>query len=315
MAEALSAGAMVVPAPTRRPWYATMRWRLAAVAAAALIVAAALVGVSAQRSASIGPAAVRLPTAAPDSEAAQVLEKAALTAKRLPPQSVSPDQFVFVEQVRQDSSEQLNTNGVNIWTKVPEELYQWWLSADGRSNGLIRSYYTATMKPGDNLVVAGCRDGHPNPAPGGVTLTDPCTPTAAYLGDLPTSTDAMVEYLYHNSHGQNPPDQQAFITVGDLVRQSYVPPAALSALFSAAARIPGVSVDRDIVDAVGRHGIAVGRTFNGIQDQLIFDSTTYTFLGERSVAIENIDGLTPGWVLSFSAMLRLAIVDRPGQFP
>src|SRR5262245_37558697 len=60
--------------------------------------------------------ATRLPTAVPDTEAADVLQQAALMAKRLPSQSVSLDQFVFVEQVRQDSSEQLNANGVNIWT-------------------------------------------------------------------------------------------------------------------------------------------------------------------------------------------------------
>jgi hypothetical protein len=260
---------------------------------------------------------------APNTDAARVLQQAALTAMRLPPSSVSPDQFVFLEQVRQDSMDRYDADTrTNTWSKNPQELVRLWLSADGRSDGLNRSYDTGTMKPDDDRVIAGCRAGHPNPASANrVTIVDPrapggaCTPAPAYRSDLPTSTDGMVAYLYRNRGDQSPPDQQAFDAVVELVGGSYVPPAALSALFSAAARIPGVTVDRDIVDAVGRHGTAVGCTYHGIQDQLIFDSATYAFLGERSVAVESVDGLTPGWVLSFTAMLRVAIVDEPGQLP
>jgi hypothetical protein len=301
--------AEIAPRTAIQPrWYARPRWY---VAAAAIIVAVAFAGLSTPRPALIGP------DAGGDTEAARVLQQAALTAMLLTPASVRPDQFVFVEQVRQDSSDVPSRTGPDVWSKLPEQLYQWWLSADGRSNGLIRSYYTATNTLGDNLVEAGCAKGHPNPVPSnGVTLMDPCTPTPAYRGDLPTSVDAMLAYLYRpNPHNSDPLDQQAFTTVGQLVVQSYIPPAALSALFSAAARIPGVTVEHDIVDAAGRHGIAVGRTFKGIQDQLIFDSKTYAFLGERSVAVENVGGLPTGWVLSYTAMLRVAIVDRPGQLP
>ena len=133
--------------------------------------------------------------------------------------------------------------------------------------------------------------------------------------DLPTGTDAMVRYLYRNSHGQNPPDQQAFITAGDLVREAYLPPAALAALWSATARIPGVATAHDEVDAAGRHGVAVVREFNGLRQELILDPVTYAFLGEREVVTRDQDGLIRGQILGSSASMRIAIVDRPGQLP
>jgi hypothetical protein len=125
----------------------------------------------------------------------------------------------------------------------------------------------------------------------------------------------MLRYLYQHRAGQNPPDQQAFITAGDLIRESYIPPAALAAVFRATAHIPGVTVARGAVTADGKRGIAVQRIFNGISQQLIFDPASYAFIGEREEVISATGGLRPGTIMDSTAVLRVAIVDRAGQLP
>src|SRR5262249_53108412 len=152
-------------------------------------------------------------------------------------QAVRPDRYVFVESVTQFVTIASAADGKTTISLDPPKLRRIWLSVDGTRDGLLRERPMSDPNAWSETPLNG-----PEPP--------------AYRRDLPTDTDAMLAYLYHNSHGQNPRDQQAFITVGDLIREAYIPPAALSALFSAAARIPGVTVERGAVDASGRHGIA-----------------------------------------------------------
>jgi hypothetical protein len=272
-----------------RPVPVRYRWRLVAAAAAVVTAAAGVFVVD-------NLMGVRVPTTTPDTEAAKILLHAALVAQRLPDRSARSNQFVFVESVTAFTGTVVEQGKPpRIELAVPK-LRQIWLSVDGSRDGLLRERPRSGTGPVQEDRLSG--SGPP-----------------AYLTDLPTNTDAMVRYLYRNSHGQNPPDQQAFITVGDLIREAYVPPASLSAMFSAAARIPGVEVVRDAVDASGRHGIAVSRTFGGVRSELIFDPVSYAFLGEREVATKDQDGLTTGMVVGSTAVLRVTIVDRAGQLP
>jgi hypothetical protein len=125
----------------------------------------------------------------------------------------------------------------------------------------------------------------------------------------------MLIYLYQHSDGSNPPDQQAFITAGDLIRANYLRPAALAALFRAVAKIPGISVVHGAVTADGRRGIGVQRIFAGESQQLIFDPVTHAFIGERSVITGSPVKIMVGRVMSSSTVLRIAIVNRRGQQP
>ncbi len=76
-----------------------------------------------------------------------------------------------------------------------------------------------------------------------------------------------------------------------------------------------MTVQQDMVDAAGRHGIAVGRTYNGQRQELIFDRQTFAYLGTRELTTEPIYGLPAGTVIGFTAVLKVAVVDRPGQQP
>lgn len=220
-------------------------------------------------------------------EAARLLRNAALTAAELPPLAARPDQFVYVESVTAWSMTIVHADGtVTQGTPVPT-LRRIWLPVAGTRPGLLRE----------------------RPRSGGAWNSTPLSgyQPPVYLVQLPTTADGMLAYLYRNSHGQNPRDVQAFITAGDLIREAYLPPAALAAVFEAVARIPGVTVVHGVHDAAGRPGVAVGLGGRRGRDELIFDAGTYRYLGERELA--------GGQVAGQAAQLRVAIVDSAGQVP
>jgi hypothetical protein len=90
-----------------------------------------------------------------------------------------------------------------------------------------------------------------------------------------------------------------------------VPPRLSAGLFRAAALIPGVSVDQNAIDAIGRRGIAVTFVDAGslANDEWIFSRTTLQWLGTRNVLLKN------GQVTLVTAVVKRAIVQHRGQFP
>jgi hypothetical protein len=270
-------------------------WRLAVTGGLAVALAGGLI---AAQTLSIGDHAPET-----NAEAAEILQNAALTAQEQPDVAARPDQFVYVESMTAYAVTAV-AGGKTTTTIVPR-LRRIWLSVDGTGNGVLRERPQAGGS-WEESPLPGCRDGKWVEIKG--FQSGGCEPMPAYLGDLPTDTDAMYKYLYDNSHGDNPADVQAFITVGDLIRENYVRPQAMAAMFNAAARIPGATVIRDAVDAAGRHGVAVAQTWQGARSELIFDAKTYAYLGERTVTDK-------GDVGGGAARLRIAIVDRAGEMP
>jgi hypothetical protein len=242
---------------------------------------------------------------AASAEASQILLGAAAEARQRTAVNVRADQFVYVESKTTNAALGEGT----ARAKFESKHRTIWLSADGTREGLLRSN-------GTEIALPGCVDGKETQTKGGQVVTQPCAPAPGYVAGLPTGADAMLDYLYRNSHGGNPRDQQAFTTAGDLIREAYVPPASLAAVFEAVARIPGVSVTGDVTDSAGRPGVAVALTeTQGMRTELIFDRQSHAFLGTRSVMVRDVDGLRKGDVFSSSAVLKVAIVDRAGQTP
>ena len=285
--------------------------RLVVTAALAVVLAGALLVASTLRLWGGSPAA--------SAQAAEILRLAAVTAKHQPALTAGPSQFIYVNSV--ESGAQITVSGRITHLQIITDLRDIWLSAAGTRNGLLREQRRSPASlgrpagPWQTIPLPGCRDGRLNPVAGGGSSNGHCTPTPAYLAGLPTSTQAMLAYLYQHSQGQNPPDVQAFITAGDLIRESYARPAALAALFAAAAQIPGVSLAGHAVNAAGQQGVAVQQAFHGTSHQLIFNPRTHAFIGEREVVVSASSGLPVGTVLDSTAVLRLAVVDHVGQLP
>jgi hypothetical protein len=287
--------------PRRRARWRVPRlgWRLAVTGGLAVALAGGVIVVQALGVGGRSPAA--------QAEAATILQNAALTASKQPAVVPRADQFVFTESVW--------LSGAPGATKTIMRQ-QLWQSVDGTHEGLqrIRRNPDGTS---EEHVLPGCRHGVPTRVATGKTPTGSCTPVGAYRADLPTDTDGMSSFLYSTLSEGLSPDEAAFGTGSSLLRENYLPPRSVAALFNALARVPGATVVRNAVDAAGRHGVAVAWTFpSGQRDELFFDARTYEYLGWRMTPSDDFRHLLrAGAGSSYDAQLRMAIVDKTGQLP
>jgi hypothetical protein len=293
--------------PVRKLGLPRLRWQLAVPGVLALVVAAGLL-------------VANLPASPPRAvpEAVNVLRLAAQTAGNSPDLAPRPDQFVFVESIVAYQSTRRAPDGVHsLYSVVPEDR-RIWQSVDGTHDGLLLT----RTRPGSGTWVRsplpGCRNGKMDGIKGDQVFphAERCTvDTSAVLDKLPTNAADMFRYLYSDKNGSRTADQRAWTKVGDLIRESYARPAVMAAIFSAAARIPGVSVVHGVVDVAGRPGIAVALTDLGVREELIFDPATHAYLGERGVNTKDQESGKKGTVVGSAAILRLAIADKSGVLP
>jgi hypothetical protein len=305
-----------------------MGWRIAAggALAAALVVAvftAQSVPAPPDRGGSV-PGAVGGSAAL--SGPALILRDASLAAQHEQILPALPDQYVFFESIEVDHGERFDCDGKadqSHCAAIPDprvrEMRRMWLSVDGTHDGLLRQRPQSSRAKWNETPLVRCPEGVTMRGADGKVITPTCDRTPAYRKDLPTDPASMLAYLRQKAdqHDKTGDDDKtyAFTVAGDLIRDGYLPPAALAALFQASAQVPGITVAHDAVDAVGRHGISVGWQSHGVRNEMIFDVKTSAYLGERTIALQDRGGVKKGDIAVQSARLRLAIVDRPGQLP
>jgi len=256
---------------------------IAAAGAAALAAAIVLILLPGNTSGA-SPAAVRL------------LAKIATTAARQPSPPVRDSQFWYIKswvayQVCNGGS------GNNCVLEKPHERQIWQSVSNLCVTGLLREDGQDTpLKFSSNYLHC--------PYRGGVN-----DPSYRFLQSLPTDPHALLDLIERQMSGQQPPPQEAFTTIGDLLREAIAPPPVSAALYRAAALIPGVTVVADATDAAGRHGVAVAMTVGGVRYEWIFSKQTLRYLGEHDINLAN--GSTAGE----AAVLQRAFVDHAGQIP
>ncbi|WP_344599659.1 CU044_5270 family protein [Streptomyces glaucus] len=283
------------PARRRNPW-------LRPALAAAAVATAAAVTVVVLPAPSDGTG-VRATVPAREGATAAFLEDIALAAEDAGGayDEIRDDQFVYVDS---KVSHTVYEEGRKARIQ-PLHRSEHWTSVDGTGKGLVREEGRGQWSTA------------PEPAPG-----EPGYETATsyrHLSTLPADPDGMYDWLRRTApeHSGQETHQAMFVLAGDLIRDAIVPPEQSAALYRAVARIPGVTVVKDAVDAAGRRGVAVARQDpdNPLRDEWIFDARTHEFLGERTVATEDHAGLRKGAVTSNTAVLRRAVVDEPGERP
>ncbi|MFI2411760.1 CU044_5270 family protein [Streptomyces sp. NPDC018947] len=256
--------------------------------------------------------------------AAVLLDRIATVAASKATPTVRDDQYVYIASKVAYSSQ----NGTDSVMRLDKpHLRQIWLSADGTRPGLLRENGQDTeLDAGHEGVVVSEADGHttvrrpdgtnsqPRVAVPGEGTPSLNSPTYRYLESLPTDPGTLLKKIYDETEGAGPgPDQEAFVTIGDLLREQLAPPKVSAALYKAAAKIPGVTVVNDSVDAAGRRGIAVARVHNGERTEWIFDKHSLEFLGERSVMLKDTSRAKAGQVTATTAVLNRLVTDKPGQ--
>ncbi|WP_405424372.1 CU044_5270 family protein [Streptomyces erythrochromogenes] len=260
-----------------------------------------------------GPAMTTRIGAADDGKGTpQLLDRISLAAASVGGGSkVRADQFIYI------GSKTANTYVKSVGDKntlVSEELHMrhQWNSPDGLDGWLIEPGNTGPK----GMTLAGKNEKGETPTP---YLN---APSYDYLAGLPTDPDVLLKKIYEETRGMGRgPDQEAFTTIGDLLRSSYPPAELTVALYRAAAKIPGVVVVDDAVDAAGRQGLAVARLDeqSGQREEWIFDRQTLAYLGERTVQVRGEAGegglIKPGTVVFTTAVMTRAVVDRMKEIP
>ncbi|MFJ6104458.1 CU044_5270 family protein [Streptomyces sp. NPDC092359] len=237
--------------------------------------------------------------------APRLLDRISLAAAGAEAPESRTGQYLYIES-RVAGTHVKTVDGVSSVVSDPLHTRRTWKSPDGLKGWLIEPGHTGPE--GMTLEGRDERGNVPKPHLG--------APSHDYLATLPTQPDALLRKIYKETEGQgNGKDQQAFSTIGDLLGESWPSPRLTSALYKAAAKIPGVVTVDSATDAAGRQGIAVAGldTVGGQRTEWIFDRKTLTFLGTRSVQVNpgtGVDALIkPGTVTHTNAVMVRTFVD------
>jgi hypothetical protein len=274
------------------------------------------------------PPAVALPSGpGASAEAARVLALAADRAT-IAPAAARPDQYLLVESV--DTHLRYHSPGMGgpTYAEVtPAVLTRRWQSVDDEHDNLEQTRPWPAGGAWQQTMTSGCHNGRRVVDLGHPEYTEACRPRPLdVVGGLPTDTEAMLAYLYRPGDDGGlyagwSNDEKAFSRANAVVENSLLTPAVRASVYRAVARIPGVTLVGPATDVAGRHGIAVSRTYRGLQLEMIFDAKTYDYLG-RAMRVTNLHdyfrgvitrGIRPGDPLIQTAVRRIAVVDRPGQ--
>jgi hypothetical protein len=126
---------------------------------------------------------------------------------------------------------------------------------------------------------------------------------------LSTDPSTLLQQIHQRDGGADTP-AELFTNVGDMMRESDVPPAIRAALYKAAALIPGVKLLGTQTDPTGQTGLGVGYPYDGgqIHSELIFDQQTGRLLAE-----EYYD--ESGALTSWYSYTQQKIVDSVPDYP
>lgn len=286
---------------------------MALAAVGAFVAGAALHGGGARSGGvATGPALTTLVGATTTKGLPQLLDQASTAAGRETHPTVKPGQYVYIESKTANTFVRTVDNKSSLASYALHQR-QIWQSPDGTRGWLIDPTVNKNSE-GETLSLPDEQGNTPKAGVG--------HPSYDFLAQLTTDPDKLLELIYTETKGQgNTPDQQAFETIGDLLTESYPPAELYSALFKAAAKIPGVVMVNDAQDAIGRPGVAVARLdeTSGARQEWIFDKKTHVFLGERTVQVKKVFdygvAVKPGTIRYTSAITERSIVDGMRQPP
>ena len=112
-----------------------------------------------------------------------------------------------------------------------------------------------------------------------------------------------------------PGEAETFTLIGDMLRNTYLPPAFRAALYRVVAELPKVELRGVVEDPAGRTGIGVAFTKGSTIHELIFDPQTSALLGEREIAARRIPDLQvpAGTETGSATYLESKVVDSLGR--
>ncbi|MGA2805180.1 MAG: CU044_5270 family protein [Acidimicrobiales bacterium] len=206
------------------------------------------------------------------------------SAGNLTPPDVTPSTIVGQSA---SSAPNPNTPDAGATYRVWDETHaQSWV--DANDNGQARlTFSTSFFSPQDKSVWQAA--GSP---PADVATGAPSTASLSASGfpdvtGLPTDPQALLRTLESGAYGAANDPSVAFSAVGELLQDPKDTSAAFrSALYQAAALIPGTEALGTIADHAGQQGQGIGLTKDGVRSELVVDPSSGQLLGTEDVALD-----------------------------
>ncbi|GAA0348669.1 CU044_5270 family protein [Actinoallomurus spadix] len=248
--------------------------------------------------------------AGPVANAADLLNRAA-TAAESRPFAPRPDQWIYVESRQRFPA--IGTHVTTPKTRLVNFVERTWWRADGKQ--IARTQQGAYGDGKLRIETGNQLWKHNYPAlaalPTDPTALDAWVASHVFIGGMrPKNAEERAAALY---------DQYSAV-----LRNGVAPPKTEAAVYRAIARIPGVTLRKNVVDMAGRPAIAVSRVTEGyLAKEILVDPKTYAYLAERVIVVKDhtlnaLDGRSvdkKGAVLNLEMHSIPKVVDRPGQRP
>lgn len=264
------------------------RSRVALVAAAAMLVVLILVG-SAVLPAD-GPAG-------PDPAVADVLRRFSRIAVRAPPeQPPQPGQYVYWKTEYVTTYLFFPGPGLGRFAYRVSGLEERWLGLDGSGRSFYEVGQPEFLTEADRLAYEAFLGTEAAESWGGFdwgqTYDERYGPGELGgdglpdLSALPTDPHELrAELERQEAIGGSNGDWGVFTWAVDLLSVGYISPELRSAFYEVMSTIPGTELIGPVEDGLGRRGIAIGHTRDGIRDEVVFDRRTGNILSMRTVRV------------------------------
>ncbi|MEU4191058.1 hypothetical protein AB0E69_04110 [Kribbella sp. NPDC026611] len=154
----------------------------------------------------------------------------------------------------------------------------------------VAPYLLKTTKPTVDLSRCG-------EAAGGRCTPSWVTPTPEFLAKLPRDPNALLTALLADTTAlgrPSPPNLRAFLHLSAVLNSGLVPADLRAALYQAAAKIPGIQLEKNVVTLDGRTGRAISLTETDLRHDIVI-SDAGEYIGERTVVVNGPGRHLPGF--------------------
>ncbi|HEX2315635.1 MAG TPA: CU044_5270 family protein, partial [Thermomonospora sp.] len=222
-----------------------------------------------------------------------------------------PDQWSYLKGIAVGSSG--GVGGMLFGEPDQRRTYERWVSADGTRTATRDKNGRLRIDPVSSMPGMSPPSGYP------------------YILKLPTSADALLAHLdrvldKEGGRGESTEARASrmFQIMEIWMREVAIPADLRAAMYEALGRIPGVRFENRAADVAGRPGVTFHRFEEGyLRTEIMIDPRTQAYMGYRVVAVRDhvsrgTDGerrIAKGHILGWGAVVRTAIVDRPGERP
>jgi hypothetical protein len=242
-----------------------------------------------------------------DPAVAALLHRFARIAQHAPAEPApQPGQYVYTKTLANESYAYIAGDGQYRFVYSVPVTTEQWLGVDASGLQVTttgdhptfpteqdRSTYQAYLASGgadaDKMQFDFGRTTHDRYGPGELFWRDTST--------LPTDPEELGRLIEDRQIVGGPKgDWESFALATDLIRDTYARPDLRAAIYTYMTGLSGIELVGNTTDAIGRPGVALASTHDGMRNEVVFDRATGKILEERDIVLDANDDVlnSPG---------------------